>query len=253
MKNSLLSICIPSYGHKKLERCLNRIIPIVNLYNIAIYVNDNCVQEEFDIEKYDYPYLYYKKNSCNIGADRNMIEVYKRCDTKYCFWLGDDDYFTEQTIKIIFGYLERGVDLLLLGFKDSVDSICVNSSSDIVFRSALEFYLKYEPNPFYFGNIVFRVMNSNIDYSKYNGSLHAYNGYILESLSSIKDVLIIVSGQKTMVRESDEKTWKKHFFKVMLVDVMKFYKLLPKPYHKYWFFMIIKRIVYYIKRVVLRK
>ena len=70
-----LTIAIPTYNRKDLlERCLNSIIPQMDK-DIEIFISDNASSdgtEEMVREKFNYPFIRYRKNEENIGSDRNF-------------------------------------------------------------------------------------------------------------------------------------------------------------------------------------
>ncbi len=249
MSNSIpLSICIPSHRNYKLKVCLDKIIPVCKEFSLPICIcdNDDSASCSFDVSCYDYENITYIKNEENIGADRNMIKVIEAAKTDYIFWLGDDDFFTRDTIIGIEEAMHRyagGLDMLLIGFNDS-HSNCQQ------WNDVLKFYLEYEPNPIYFGNIVLKKSpNTTFDMHRYDGSLHAYYAYILEMLSQKESCTIVVDERISMTRNTKDKSWK-GLFNVMLFCVPKFYKTLPEPFHSYWKKMVLKRYFYYIRKII---
>lgn len=243
-----LGICIPSHKNYKLKNCLDKIVPVFREFSLPIFISDNddSVTSGFDIASYNYEYIQYEKNKNNIGADRNMIKVIGMAKTDYVFWLGDDDAFTRETICQVYKTIQMtgvGIDLLLIGFADSAK---YSEWNDVT-----RFYLEYEPNPIYFGNIVLRKNSAFLDFDieRYDGTLHAYYGYILEMLLKKNPCKIIVDERIRMIRGISNKSWK-GIFKVMLFCVPKFYKTLPEPFHKYHRKMFMKRIFYYAKKIL---
>ena len=98
MKNSILTICIPTYnGVDKLRECLSRILPIIMDKNIPVVISDNASTEDIPemLKNFNYEYFEYYRNDINLGADRNFEKVLSYANTKYAWLLGNDDYFSK--------------------------------------------------------------------------------------------------------------------------------------------------------------
>ena len=94
--NSLLSICIPTYGRPQLLReTAAELIRQARPHAIGLFISDNSEDElttrVVDELKADYPHIAYSRNEKNIGIDRNFLKVASMADTRYIWFFGDDD------------------------------------------------------------------------------------------------------------------------------------------------------------------
>lgn len=95
-----IGICIPTYNRADLlEKTLDLSINSMRDFNVPIYISDNDSSDEtgnrIKRAKTKYPYIFYQKNTLNIGADRNFEKVLKMCSREFCWLLGDDDYISD--------------------------------------------------------------------------------------------------------------------------------------------------------------
>ena len=187
---NFLSVCIPSYNRAKLYTCLEKLVPAAKKFNWPVYIQDNYMGDAFDISGFDYDKLFYSQNQYNIGLDLNMFKVLRRAGTKYVLWLGDDDIIDVNKAALIHEYIKQSPDFVILSGA---------SDKKKIFKSAKDFYLHYEPNPIYFGNIIVRTdFLDDFDEKLYINSapFHVYNLYInnylckIESLNSSCLILI---------------------------------------------------------------
>jgi glycosyltransferase involved in cell wall biosynthesis len=96
-----LSICIPTYGrYPFLKWTLEK--TVADFPDTKIIVSDNCSQDE--TRNLDIPGRYIRQQT-NIGAFPNMRAALLASHTKYCMYLGDDDY-------LLPGEVAKGVEFL---------------------------------------------------------------------------------------------------------------------------------------------
>lgn len=106
----LLSICIPTYnGGENLKYNINKLIGISLKYNFDICVSDNASTDDTQeymsklVSKYDF--IKYHRNNKNMGIAYNFNYVLKMANTKYVWFLGDDDEIYEECIEQLYNCL----------------------------------------------------------------------------------------------------------------------------------------------------
>lgn len=128
MGNILLSIAIPTYNRAPLlQLCLDQIrkqaVPYSNELEVLVLDNDSTdnteqVVRDVIIQGLNLTYI---KNSENIGAEKNVVECFKRSLGKYILILGDDDLILDSGIDKITDVLRKSeygvVHLNCYGFK----------------------------------------------------------------------------------------------------------------------------------------
>lgn len=92
----MLTIGIPTYNRPvKLKRLLLRLISIPGFSKIQLIISDNSDNNKTKqlVGKFvvDYMNIQYYKNNVNLGFDRNMVNIYNMTNTKYLWFLSDDD------------------------------------------------------------------------------------------------------------------------------------------------------------------
>ena len=115
----LVSICVPTY--KRVEYLLQSLDILelasrVSEVEIVICDNDPSPYNETKdlIKRYNNLNIVYMKNSENIGIDRNMIRTIEIASGKYCFWLGDDDIISNESVDKLLSTVENTeFDLIL--------------------------------------------------------------------------------------------------------------------------------------------
>ena len=119
MKNTLLSITIPTFNRAKdLEACLESIAlqvreaPALNDL-VEIVISDNCSPDNTEsvARKYESEFanFVYVKNETNIGFDRNTLNVVVHATSTYCWYLGDDDVIQNGGIELVINHLKDGL------------------------------------------------------------------------------------------------------------------------------------------------
>jgi glycosyltransferase involved in cell wall biosynthesis len=96
-----LSICIPTYArYPFLKWTLDK--TTADFPDAKLIVSDNCSQDETKTIEVKGRYI---RQQTNIGAFPNMRAVLLASHTKYCVYLGDDDY-------LLPGEVQKGIDFL---------------------------------------------------------------------------------------------------------------------------------------------
>lgn len=121
----MLTIGIPTYNRPvKLKRLLLRLISIPGFSKIQLIISDNSDNNKTKqlVGKFvvDYMNIQYYKNNVNLGFDRNMVNIYNMTNTKYLWFLSDDDDVSFKSYDCILSILEN----------DAPDLICLNTYSN---------------------------------------------------------------------------------------------------------------------------
>ena len=122
--NEILSICIPTYNRvSDVADCVQDLIRKFGKYEIPIYVSDNASTDDTSAEiiklQSEYAFLFYYRNSINVGVDKNFETVLKLSQTKYAWLLGDDDRISEKCLPEILSLLENNdYDMLVAGYSN---------------------------------------------------------------------------------------------------------------------------------------
>jgi len=124
--NKQLSIVIPTYNRADfLDYSLETHIPMVEKYNIQIFVSDNASTDNISeiMKKWmaKYQHLHYSRNETNIGPDANFEKALKMPDTEYVWLLGDTYRIQDGVIGYILGLIEN----------DKFDHILINVGNEI--------------------------------------------------------------------------------------------------------------------------
>lgn len=136
--NRYLSVAIPTYNRPaELANCLESIMPQAKQYSVPIYVSDNASDYDISeiIERYDYPLLFYNRNSSNIGASANVEKVLSAIKSDYVWLFSDDDTMKKGAIKEIITYCQSASYALIVPNYDhfTVDEGGTISYSNIKF------------------------------------------------------------------------------------------------------------------------
>lgn len=143
----LLSICIPTYNrYIFVSQLIDKLLSFDNaLYeHVNIVVSDNHsidkTEEYFKkLTEKNIPYLHYSRNNVNIGATKNLERLIELAESKYVWWLGDDDSIEEYNVKKILDVI-RSVEpsLLLLDRKVVfLNNRYVNSLFNYFFKKSI--------------------------------------------------------------------------------------------------------------------
>jgi len=115
MKAPILSICIPTFNRLPYLRELlpiilaevaeaNRVEPRVELL-----ISDNASADgtEAYLRTQVYPWLFYRRNTTNIGARYNFLSCIQLAQGDYVWLFGDDDLFVPGGMACVLDFLEQ--------------------------------------------------------------------------------------------------------------------------------------------------
>lgn len=116
----LVSFCVPTYNRKTfLEELLNSIENQKKPnFDIEVCISDNASTDGTDImidiwrNKYSFP-IVYKRNSENVGPDKNFLEAVSLAKGDYCWIFGSDDALADDALVILESYLISNGDIYL--------------------------------------------------------------------------------------------------------------------------------------------
>lgn len=118
--NNLLSICIPTYNRaNKIDDLLNLLSPIMEIYDIGVYISDNSsndnTKDTVNAYQKKYKNLFYHRNEQNVGPLKNFEYVINWAETDFRWLLGDDDLIVESEIEHILEILSmKNFDLVVV-------------------------------------------------------------------------------------------------------------------------------------------
>jgi glycosyltransferase involved in cell wall biosynthesis len=108
-----ISICIPHYNRIAFLLKNLKIISGQSYENIEVVVSDDCSIDDTEQkilllqEHYRYP-LIYKRNTTNLGYDRNLRQSIELASGDYCFILGNDDsLYAIDDLQFLANFLEK--------------------------------------------------------------------------------------------------------------------------------------------------
>lgn len=103
MNNPLLSICVPTFNRAPfLDWTLTKTVADFPLAKIVVSDNASTDDTRGVVRKHNARYI---RQSTNTGAFPNMRAALLAAGTKYCVFLGDDDYLLPEEV-------QKGVDFL---------------------------------------------------------------------------------------------------------------------------------------------
>ena len=110
-KEAILTIAIPTFNRKRLlKRALDSVLYQME-DDVEVLVVDNASDDGTDTMvatfQKQYPTLQYKKNSENIGADRNFLKCLRDAKGKYVLLLGSDDILLNGAVQHITAFLRE--------------------------------------------------------------------------------------------------------------------------------------------------
>ena len=112
MINTKLAIAIPTYNRAEVVRdSICSIIEEVKEHSIAIYVSDNSSNDDTESIigelKKRYEFIFYYKNTVDLGHDRNSFYVAQLPQSDYVWLLGDSLSLKEGSVKNILRTIEN--------------------------------------------------------------------------------------------------------------------------------------------------
>lgn len=120
-----LAISIPTFNHPNLiETGILAILPELETYSIPLYISDNSTNFETEAVvaklREKYPYIYYRKNTHNLGYDDNFLLALTWPDTDFVWPLGDGLIIQPGGISYVMTSLNLETDLFIVNDR-SVD------------------------------------------------------------------------------------------------------------------------------------
>jgi len=117
-KQSLISICIPSYNRPDTLIRLLKSIDAGDAKNVEIVICEDKSPKREEIrvavEKFkketDYEVV-YKENKANFGFDKNLRELIKSAKGDWIIFMGDDDDFVPQSLDKLINFLKQHPEL----------------------------------------------------------------------------------------------------------------------------------------------
>lgn len=253
----LLSICIPTYKRNlELLDSLEEMLEFLKKFNISVYINDN--DKDSELEKnirlkniiQQHKKIFYKKNNPSLTIDENMLDVLARANSKYCLWLGDDDFIFKEDLEKLYLLLENNeYDLVILNktevTKDELlklkrkEKIKLKYFNEKKFGeySDLKFFIEKNYNNFRYGNIIVkREYLDKVDILKYYGTYHCYGGYIYESLFFAnelhKKISVNVVDALVVYMLKIERSWEEVKWEALIGEVNMYFNLPDNNYKK---------------------
>lgn len=201
MEEHLLSICIPTYNNADcLRECLENILPQAQPYSIPIFVSDNAspddtigILSEFQKE---YPLLYFRSNSKNLGFDQNLMKATEMASSEYVWSLGDRRRLLPNAVGKVYHTIENNRPDLLLLNNDSVSQPKTTLSADTTFHSAKDVFQNLSMNAGTLGLQILpakawktKTLRKYVQDKKYSGWIHLHA--IFEFLNSLTSMNVL--------------------------------------------------------------
>lgn len=248
--NKILSICIPTHNRSSyLQEALSNLIPEAKKFEIAIFVLDNHSTDDTSIVvnklMKDYHNIFYKKQTSNVGLDKNMLDVINMSDTDYCWWLGDDDIIADNAFIEIMPLLKNNVkpDFILVNgvfisndLKKKIKKQVFNLAQNTIYNDNVKFFEHYY-NKIPFGNLIVNrklFLKYNFDYKRFIDSSHAYAGAVFDYLSHHKkmkgSINIFVIAKHLVYLRGGQKSWSKQYAEIHFLHIPRYHHLLLDEY-----------------------
>ena len=230
-KNSLLSICIPTYNHADpLRKTLESMIPQAEQHNIPIYISDNASTDEtisvLESFQKNYPLLFFRSNKENLGIDQNMIDAALMASSKYVWVIGARRIILPGMLNKIYEILEKS-DWDILVLNDLNPTFRVPKTQ--IYTSAKRVFLELSRN---LTGLGFEILPAEAWRSgllaKYAGTDWTILGLSLEYIA-YKKTLNAFFLSDPVATDSGQSKWIPRCFKVW-VDLKKVVRSLPEVY-----------------------
>jgi abequosyltransferase len=237
--NNLISICIPTYNRDSLlKESLVKLISQIREFSIPIYISDNysCDNTEKVVKELsnNYKYLFYHKNSKNIGLDRNFESVLRLPKTKYSWLLGDDDRIRTKSItQILESISNNNYDFVVLngGFENK-PFIRVKDIQTQIYKDRNLILSELGWHMTWMSSLIFN--NKNIEkmyFSPHYDSLFSHIGAIFNFLSKKDHINVYWLNKPTFYPSSKAIfSWSSVIFKVFVKNWTDIILNLPKNY-----------------------
>ena len=127
-EEKLLTICIPTYNRAAyLKEALQFMVSEVNadpkiLDDVNFVVSNNASTDKTTtlFDEAAYSFFYFKTNEKNLGLVGNLTSVLTMINTKYIWYVGDDDKLDPGVIRFVLSKLKEYVDLQFLFLNFSI-------------------------------------------------------------------------------------------------------------------------------------
>tara|TARA_B110000003_G_scaffold274078_1_gene313129 strand:- start:8172 stop:9152 length:981 start_codon:yes stop_codon:yes gene_type:complete len=127
---NLLSIVIPTFNNSKfLDFLLEKQLPILEKYNLKLYISDNNSSDNTSevINKWrkKYPFINHKVNEIHLSSSQNIESAINLSSSRYVWVLGDRYFIPERTIKYVLDLIksDHSIDLILVNLENFVNNI----------------------------------------------------------------------------------------------------------------------------------
>jgi len=239
--NNLISICIPTYNRESLlKESLVKLISQIREFSIAIYISDNSssdnTEEVVKELSNNYKYIFYHKNSKNIGLDRNFESVLRMSKTKYSWLLGDDDAIrTESITQILESISNNNYDFVVLngGFENK-PFVRVKDIQTQIYKDRNLILSELGWHMTWMSSLIFNKKSiEKMDFSPHYDSLFSHIGAIFNFLSK-KDCINVYWLNKPVFYPTSKAifSWSSMIFKVFGKNWTDIIINLPENYSK---------------------
>ena len=154
MNKPLLSICIPTYSRERyLKECLDSIVAQFGDQevrdNVEVVVSDNAspdnTREVVEEYRQKFSNIKYFRNDKNIGFDLNVINVVEKANGEYCWYMGDDDCISGNSLRFLTKFLKKNkVVILTVDIKIFTDLESAISTSEDIQESSVSIFDSHE-------------------------------------------------------------------------------------------------------------
>jgi abequosyltransferase len=205
-------------------------IPQVRSYNIPIYVSDNASTDDTvsvlrSFQK-NYPLLFFRSNSENLGIDQNMIDAARMASSKYVWVIGARRILINGMLDRIYKILEESNwDLVVLNDPGPIFKVPETQ----IYGSAKRVFLELSRNLTGLGFEILpaEAWNSSV-VQKYAGTDWTILGLSLEYIADKKDLNVFFLADPVATASGTSK-WIPRCFKVW-TDLKKIVRSLPDVY-----------------------
>ena len=160
-----LSVMIPTYNRKEDLLKTLKSLERQTVNNFYVVISDNA--SEYSVEKEIMPMLtkefaekvMFYKNKYNIGGSHNVLKLFSLCETKWAWFLGDDDSIKDNSVEIVLKWINRYSHVG--GFWFSL----VKKDAEYVVLKNLQEYVNLEEELAFSGDAIFvsnKVYNTEI-------------------------------------------------------------------------------------------
>ena len=237
-KIPILSIGIPTFNrHLRLKELLQSIVDQQNIVTeeVEVFVSDNSPGEEAKsiVSSFNgkIQNLRYHKNSKNIGADANILQLFKMSRGEYVWIMPDDDLFATpqsvknvvdkiQSTKVQLTYLNLNSRIIQFDSNEIIQQSVYSFHGDIIFMNGKDILNVLTDIDLLAANrLVIKRNAIKLEFSEpyCQGSLLSPLALSLAACSS--GPALVTSDVMTLYREGSVLEWRKNWFKLLLQDM----------------------------------